>query len=264
MKFIMKKNKYSRIVFLLVISFLVIGFVVSIFKYSHALYVENTEFDNYSVSSSAMYISSNMFTEESFTYQNYINMASYDGNNIPFKVYNYNSNSQISKKNIIYNISCTVVGGNSNYTCYIDNTSGAKNNITLSANGNNKVVNNHNVSVKKNNGNYIAQTVYVQLTLTTTSPYKKNLYAMFKMDYDPSVIGVKIVNWHSGTFRCDYVIENYGDTASIVLNTVSNSVVFVDNSSTTKTITVEQYGRQKVSVYKNGYSTCSGAISIGS
>ena len=267
---LLKNIKYT--IFLSVISIFVLSLIIIFFKYSRALFAKSNSY-NYNYSSTAFYFDSEM----RFSHTN----NNYDGNSIPFKVYNYESDFQISKTNITYDIECIVDDVDNNFECYIDDTLDGVQNVSLNKSFTtspanmteeqceasstctityNKRYNVHNLKVKKLS---TKKHVFVQINITTTSPYKKEFTTLYDITFDSSKSGVVINTIAERDNSCKYTITNYDENySSIQLATANTNVRFCDSLSTTKTINLPVYTSNYLSVYKNSSISCQDAISV--
>lgn len=278
-------NKLFRFKYSIFISVLVV-FVVSLllllFKYSYSIYADQVKRDNNNFSSSSVYISSDLISN--YGYNGIVNFYSYDTNNYEFKVFNYESDSQISTKDINYNIFCSVSNrylcdidgnGNSNdytlsksYSCSVaglteeqcKNTSGA----TLTYN---KVENTHTISVKSASGGVATGSTDVYLIMTTSKPFVKTFTVRLKVHFNGDEQEIKIVPIATSDYQCRYEITNYSDEyREYVFRTYDDTVLFNKlNNTTGRTYStyLERYKKYYLEVYKKDiYLSCDNAISL--
>lgn len=273
----MKKSiKVKYLVFLSVCFVFFIAFIIMLFKYSYSIYTDSKNW-NYNTSSDSMYLSSNFLKEDDDVY---FNMLDYDKNNVPFSVYNYESDTQISSFDIKYDISCSVTNG---YVCKIDGNSNGVQDIDLihsytcsdsslseeqcmnSSSARlsyNKVVNNHTISIAQNSTTSSGEAEAI-VTLTTKKPYKKVLTGKLKVKFSQNQ-GLHIYAVESSSSQCRYAITNYSDNyREYVFRTNDSNVIFKINSSTTYRIYLSRYSRFFIEVYKkNSNLSCLDAISV--
>ena len=282
----MKKGSY--IIFISIFFLIIIAIILTIFKYSQAKYRKSDTWD-YNYDTSGFYISSNFLQDTNYDVYNshnnldytYITYLNFDTNALSFKVYNYQSDTQISKENIKYNISCEIKGEEA-HTCFIDGSPSSKGNISLNKaytcsvsglteeecknNQNatltyNKQINTHDISIQRASSSN-SDTLIVNIILTVTYPYKKVLKGNLMLKYNEDEQGINIANISSSDYQCEYIVTNYGGATypSVTLKGIESSVLFQSNNLTEVTRYMNKYDRWKVKVNKSKYIPCSKAI----
>lgn len=272
----MKKIKAKKIYFILpVILLIIIGLIYFFSKLSSAIYYTKENW-NYSFSSSKMYISSDLLVEGNTTME----MLNYDYSKINFKVNNFESDTQISTKNITYSIACST--NYENYKCYIDNIADEIINQTLNRSYEcsisgyteeqcsndsdatltyNKATNTHNFFIKKISGT-TQNNINVSIVLTTSSPYNTVLRKNIAVSFDDTNKNVVIEKIGESNFQCEYQVSNYKDTNSLCFSTKPNSDIrFMANNSTQLCIDIEKYSKKTIKVFKKSTDTCTNGIS---
>ncbi len=273
-------TKKKKIIITTIISLIVLIIMIVLYFFlrkSLAEYYDNDEW-NYDTTSAKAYISSDLLTEDNAYI---LTISNYDYTNIPFKVYNFRSDSQISTRNIVYNINC--VSHNSNYKCYVDNTSNytvtnqmlnssyqcsistysesqcAKDETaTLTYN---KKTNIHTIKVKKTSGSS-ANSVQVDIYLVVTSPFTKTLSRSLDLNFDNTNKSVKIETVGESDYQCEYLVSNYIDRGTLYLYTNDNTSYFLSNRNRSHVIelNIPKYTNKIVKIYKKRTTSCNGAI----
>lgn len=266
----MKLNLNVKYIMVLFVVFVVVFSIgISIFKYSKSIYVDSSKWD-YNYSSSNVYISSDLLKNSDEVNDSY-HMLSYDAAPIEFNVFNYESDTQISKMDLTYDLICTAPNG---YECYIDgNQGGTQDNIiqkdytcsiaNLSAeeceeNSNatvtyNKKGKSHTISVKSTTGDISTGSCTVNVSLRLKKPYFINLTADLDLTFNPDEQGivVKLVKEYEN--KCVYSITNYSETNSFYFDINNNNDILGINYLNYIEKTINRYETlNNFVVYKNG------------
>lgn len=229
------KHKYFLILWVFFV--VVIGVFLLIFKYSRAIYVKNDDWaSNYS--SSSLYIASDLLSDDN---RGSFRMLSYDTNPINFSVFNYESDNQISKFDLVYDLTCTATSG---YECYIDGVSGGVTNQTLEKNFTcsipnlteeqcksnasatityNKHQKNHSITVKSSSSSISAGTCDVNVNLSLKKPYSRNLSASLSLTFNPDEQDLVIDLVKDYGYKCEYNITNYSNSHSCFLLRINDT-----------------------------------------
>ena len=191
--------KKKKIIFIIVI---VIGlFCTSLLTFSFAKYAKNSFWDYY-LKSQEFYLSSDDLVSE-----NIVNRI-WDGSKVYFNVKNSLNNELITDYDINYDVVCKVLNSDVETDCYINGTNSDTYSGVLSSNsfcvndtGDNVDVNGYNKSDCEIGGytwknQEAAKNLYfelsnaevtnaeVEIILTSTSPYSKELIGTFKLNKD--------------------------------------------------------------------------------
>ena len=270
-----KKTKY--IIFLFVIFVFVVGLIIFAFKNSYSLFSKKKQY-TYNSDSSQFYISSDLISE--FDTQT-ISFKNYDTNDITFHVYNYSSETQISKTDIEYSIDCSAPV---NYYCFVDGSYGMSypnylyKDYTCTDHSLTyeqclysptetllyyKNSNTHTLSLKKRSGASTGNNINVDVRITVFSPYYKMFeYNTFSIDFD-SDQGATIIDTKGSndSFKCEYTIMNY--TESSPINLSASSGFFEETKTSTMSFSLGKYEQRKVVLYKTNHNTsCNGIVTI--
>lgn len=254
------KNK-KMITYVVVTIIIMVAIIVAIIslRFTAAAYRKDNKW-NYNYSSAHYYISSDLLLDEDENQDVYFKR--YDYTKIPFKVYNYQTDTQISKEDITYNLSCET--STNNYSCSIDNQSGGRTGISLpksttTSGGTttyNKNTNNHYLKVTKN-GSPSATSVVVTVTLTVTSPFKRVLSAQLIININNEDTGIQANLIGASDYQCEYIITNFGDAATLSISTPSSgNIIFKTNKTKSLSFSMDKYERKSVFLYKKASDTC--------
>ena len=280
----MKINSKIKYIFVVFVIFVIVSSVLlSIFKYSKSLYVKSSKKD-YNYTSSDIYISSDLLDYNSPRSVTDFSLYSYDGSPISFHVYNYESDTQISKHNIEYYIDCVpdsndviceIDGGgdisssgtvldnqviNKSYTCSIAGLSEeqCKNNPNATITYN-KVQKTHTITLKPASGNVL--TGSLSISIKVEKPYCKELYSYIRFGFAEDEQGLVIKTVKSYTNKCIYRITNYTDKQYTV--SLSGTNRFAPNNSSSFRTSLHKYDYlDEVTVYRTDPSvSCDSIIS---
>ena len=280
---ISSKIKYIFVVFVLLV---VVGSVMlSLFKYSKSLYVKSSKKD-YNYTSSNFYISSDFLDYNKPRVLSDFSFYTYDGSPIPFHVYNYESDTQISKYDIEYsivcmasnNFICEIDGGgeldsmgtvlnnqvlNKSYTCSIAGLTEeeCKNNPNATITYN-KVQKTHTISLKPTSGNVLTGSeMNLPIFISVNKPYYKEIYGRIDFVFAANEQGLVIETVKSYTNKCIYRITNYSDKQYTV--SLSGTNRFASNDSSSFQTNLNKYDYlDEVTVYRTDPSvSCDSIIS---
>lgn len=261
--------KYILVIF--VVFVVVVGIGLSIFKYSNSIYVDSKKWD-YNYSSSNVYISSDLL--KSINENNVLfYMLSYDTAPIDFKVFNYESDTQISKTDLTYDLTCTVPSG---YICYIDGIQGGSQNNTIQKDYTCSIANlsadeceensnanityrknskTHNIMVKSASGAVSTGSCIVDVSLTLKRPYYTNLSSKLNITFNPDEQGIKAKLIKSYENKCIYSVTNYSESGTFNFEMNNVNDLFADGYGTSLVKTMNRYETiNDFIVYKNGES----------
>jgi len=274
----MKKKKIKIIYFLIpIITIIIFIIIYFFFKKSTANYYIDNKYD-YSFSSAGMYLSSDILTAEP---SSTVQILNYDYSKIYFTVNNFESDTQISTKDINYTMNCGIIG--EGYSCYIDDTEWYLDNQTLHKSYNcsisgyteaqckndpnatltyNKVTNTHSVYVKKVSGSDLSS-VTITITIGTSSPYHKIIGRSISLTFDNSRKGVIIEKIGENDFQCEYLITNNTDTNNLCFSARNNSYIkFMDNNSNQLCLNINKYSKETIKTFKKKTESCTDGISL--
>lgn len=262
-------------------------FTLSIFDTS-AKYTNYKEMNHY-YESTELYISSNTLSNTNDKY-NIIN--NYDFHDIEFEIKNSLETYKITNYDIDYDITCNIIGmENNNYTCTIDNTE--KNIVS------NKLINN-GICQEEENLNYseceekeytykLTETknkhkfkitrnilddtkkLEVEIILKTTSPYAKQLKAIYVLNFGEKKDTIYIDNPIDYNSFCEYTINNNYDINKIVKLNIDKTKLIFDNTDQiydnkinytinddniidSITIDIESQKTKKIKLYKKDFN----------
>ena len=191
-------NKRKKIIILFI--FISISFSLAIFSFAKytSSYVKG-----YYLKSKGFYFESNELKND----KNITNLL-WDGGAVSFALKNYSSENLITDSDIRYTLTCEILTENINATCTINDSNNSTSNLVLSSNAacvNNKdetdvssynktecevdgynwvkqkVSQNNYFNVTFSNQNDQNKEIDVKITATSTSPYRKSISAIFKL-----------------------------------------------------------------------------------
>lgn len=277
------KIKYIFVIFVFLV--VVSGVILSLFKFSRSLYVKSSKKD-YNYTSSNFYISSDFLDYNKPRDLSKFSFYNYDGNSIPFHVYNYESDTQISKYDIEYsieclssdNVICEIDGGgeivngatvldnqviNKSYTCSIagltEEQCKSNPNATITYN---KVQKTHTISLKPASGSVLTGREESMLVFVETNkPFFKEIYSNINFVFAANEQGLVIETVKSYTNKCIYRITNYSDKQYTV--SLSGTNRFASNDSSSFQTQLNKYDYlDDVTVYRTDPSvSCDSIIS---
>lgn len=227
----MKKRVVFILVFIVSIVLLYGIFSLVLFETS-AKYTNYNEMNHY-YKSNDLYISSDVLSLFSDKYK-IINYYNYE--DIELEIYNYIDDTKITSYDIEYKLECKVLGDASNYyDCAIDDGGNILEHSIISegfcvednflsldecmmSNYNyelNKVKEIHKTKlIKKSNNNY--NKIEMEIVLNTTSPFKKELKAIYILNMLDKVHGKIDIEVLDYNYFCKYILENNYDVNKLV------------------------------------------------
>ena len=223
-------NKRKKIIILFI--FISISFSLAIFSFAKytSSYVKG-----YYLKSKGFYFESNELKND----KNITNLL-WDGGAVSFALKNYSSENLITDSDIRYTLTCEILTENINATCTINDSNNSTSNLVLSSNAscvNNKdetdvssynktecevdgynwvkqkVSQNNYFNVTFSNQNDQNKEIDVKITATSTSPYRKSISAIFKLQKNTRSSG-EIIDTNK-------VFSNYNEL--ILTNTYSQN-----------------------------------------
>ena len=223
-------NKRKKVIILFI--FISISFSLAIFSFAKytSSYVKG-----YYLKSKGFYFESNELKND----KNITNLL-WDGGAVSFALKNYSSENLITDSDIRYTLTCEILTENINATCTINDSNNSTSNLVLSSNAsciNNKdetdvssynktecevggynwvkqkVSQNNYFNVIFSNQNDQNKEIDVKITATSTSPYRKSVSAIFKLQKNTRSSG-EIIDTNK-------VFSNYSEL--ILTNTYSQN-----------------------------------------
>lgn len=223
-------NKRKKVIILFI--FISISFSLAIFSFAKytSSYVKG-----YYLKSKGFYFESNELKND----KNITNFL-WDGGAVSFALKNYSSENLITDSDIRYTLTCEILTENINATCTINDSNNSTSNLVLSSNAsciNNKdetdvssynktecevggynwvkqkVSQNNYFNVTFSNQNDQNKEIDVKITATSTSPYRKSVSAIFKLQKNTRSSG-EIIDTNK-------VFSNYNEL--ILTNTYSQN-----------------------------------------
>lgn len=223
-------NKRKKVIILFI--FISISFSLAIFSFAKytSSYVKG-----YYLKSKGFYFESNELKND----KNITNLL-WDGGAVSFALKNYSSENLITDSDIRYTLTCEILTENINATCTINDSNNSTSNLVLSSNAscvNNKdetdvssynktecevggynwvkqkVSQNNYFNVTFSNQNDQNKEIDVKITATSTSPYRKSVSAIFKLQKNTRSSG-EIIDTNK-------VFSNYNEL--ILTNTYSQN-----------------------------------------
>ncbi len=223
-------NKRKKVIILFI--FISISFSLAIFSFAKytSSYVKG-----YYLKSKGFYFESNELKND----KNITNLL-WDGGAVSFALKNYSSENLITDSDIRYTLTCEILTENINATCTINDSNNSTSNLVLSSNAScindkdetdvssynktecevggynwvkQKVSQNNYFNVTFSNQNDQNKEIDVKITATSTSPYRKSVSAIFKLQKNTRSSG-EIIDTNK-------VFSNYNEL--ILTNTYSQN-----------------------------------------
>lgn len=265
-------NKIKKI---LIIIFLVIFSSFFLIGITLGIYFDKKE-KSYGYSSGNIYVSSNFLAEE--TVPSYY-FRDYDYRSVPIEFNNFKNDFLITNYPINYSISCST--SSSNYSCNFNDINStitnsitndcscSKSGVTLAECLNNngtfscsKYTNISNLNINKINQSLSDESLVVDVILTVTSPYKKELKGKFYFYFtDKTAYEVNVSDKYHGVtkqFNCIYYIKNnyHDNTFNFTVNGASAKVVTSTGLSSSTSFNIEKGDTKKVEVISFNGTNC--------
>lgn len=279
-------KKTATIILICTISIVLIYGIFSLTIFDTAAKYTNYKEMNHYYESNKLYISSNSLIEQDGKY-NIINYYNYE--QVEIEIQNSISENQITNYDIDYQLTCNVLGDESNYySCLFDSN---ENNITSTLKEKGKCIEDENLSYKEcieNEYNYQLDIVKhkhnfkikklkennydkieVEVNLNTTSPFNKNLKAIYVLNFGSNNKNtIHIENIKDYDSFCEYTISNnYNNDKNVKINIDTNKFIFdndINKISYTNTyegiidsitIKINKQNNQKIRLYKKNFNT---------
>lgn len=272
------KVKYILSIFIIIV--VIVSVCLSVFRYSRSNYADSKKWE-YNYSTSNVYISSDLLKNLNEVSDPFY-MLNYDTAPIEFTVYNYESDTQISKTDLNYILDCSAPNGyicyidgiqrsteNNNiqkdYTCSIANLSAEEcennPNATITYKKNSKT---HTLSIKSASGEISTGSCIVDVSLTLNSPYYIKLSTKLNVTFNSDEQGVVVKLIKEFDNKCLYSITNYSESGSFNFQINNGTDIFADNYTDSLLKSISRYETiNNFVVYKNGSShTCNNLFNI--